>query len=105
MVEVYKFGGTCTSTKENIRKIVDLVTRSEKPICVTLSAAYGVTSRLINLLDTRYQEHNVSETIIFLKEIVSILGVELAANMLEVIFLDINGNVTPEHGTIVKGIT
>lgn len=55
-MEVHKFGGTCTASREAIDRIVEIILLEQKPLIVTVSAASGVTRFLIDTLNKPIQE-------------------------------------------------
>ncbi|MHA2251032.1 MAG: aspartate kinase [Candidatus Kariarchaeaceae archaeon] len=89
MVQVFKFGGTCSSTKDSIKRLVDVTSQTNLPIVITLSAVSGVTNTLRSFLTRKIDEKSITSFINDLRNLhVSFLAenspcIELIGNLLE----------------------
>lgn len=69
MTEVYKFGGTCTRDQSRLYQISELVKNGPEKLIITLSAAYGVTNKFINLLQGKLADSKVENFIVEMTDI------------------------------------
>lgn len=56
-MNVMKFGGTSVGSPERMKHVVSLVTRSDEPVFVVLSAMSGTTNSLVEISDCFYQRN------------------------------------------------
>jgi len=68
MVEVFKFGGTCTASPSKLDRITEIIKTTEKPLVVTLSAAAGVTNQIKQLLDSKIDDDIIITQLQLLKD-------------------------------------
>jgi aspartate kinase len=61
MVVVHKFGGTCTGSLESIKQIVAIIKEEQNPCVIALSAAFGVTTSIENLLHTELTDEVIDD--------------------------------------------
>lgn len=55
---VMKFGGTSVGTPERMKHVASLITRSEEPVFVVLSAMSGTTNSLVEISDYLYKKNS-----------------------------------------------
>ncbi|MHA2169048.1 MAG: aspartate kinase [Candidatus Kariarchaeaceae archaeon] len=71
---VHKFGGTCTGSLESIQKIVTIIKEEQNPCVIALSAAFGVTTSIENLLHTELTDELIDDfTTKLLKQHIALL--------------------------------
>ena len=69
IIRIHKFGGSCLRDPKGFQRLTDIISIEEKPILVTVSASYGVTQYLIDVLDSPIDQLNIPTIIAHLQEI------------------------------------
>lgn len=67
-MQVHKFGGVGTSNYQSLQRIFDIITSAPKPVIFTLSASYGITNYLVDILKGIPKPDEIPEIINFLKK-------------------------------------
>ncbi len=70
MIQVHKFGGTCTASKNSINRLVEVASSSDCQIVITLSASHGVTNKLVSLIKKeKFKDNDIMELIAWLRDL------------------------------------
>lgn len=56
MVEIYKFGGACFKTPQTMQQTINIILDDPKPLVVVVSAFFGVTDLLHQILDLKSKD-------------------------------------------------
>ncbi|MFV2015367.1 MAG: hypothetical protein ACC656_08065, partial [Candidatus Heimdallarchaeota archaeon] len=68
-IRIHKFGGSCLRDQRGFQRLTEIISNEDKPVIVTVSAIYGVTQNLIDVLDTQVDQLNIPSIISQLREL------------------------------------
>lgn len=69
ILEVHKFGGSCLRDKEGFQRLLEIISKVEKPVIVTVSASYGVTKYLLEALNNPIKQLDIPSIISYLRNL------------------------------------
>ena len=66
---IHKFGGSCLRDKNGFQRLTEIISIEEKPVLVTVSASYGITQYLIDVLELPVDQLNIPTIIAHLRKL------------------------------------
>jgi aspartate kinase len=74
-IKIHKFGGSCLRDQKGFQRLTEIILAEDKPVIVTVSASYGVTAYLIEVLETPVNQLNIPQIISHLRNLhIDLLG-------------------------------
>ncbi|MCE7735391.1 MAG: aspartate kinase [Candidatus Heimdallarchaeota archaeon] len=66
---IHKFGGSCLRDQKGLQRLTEIISAEEKPVLVTVSASYGITQYLIDVLESPVNQLNIPTIVAHLQRV------------------------------------